>query len=240
MLEPRKFYRVENMVRAQTSRVQRQSSPTRHRAALWVLGKRVLPRNPLLLTPAEFEKNKLVLLSKVRLGEISIVRPDQVRIDSKNDGTLIYYPLNKPATFVEPPMGNVVDDVPAEPPVLEPVKDTFSNTEIAFESIETAPTPEPVSGIVEEHVSTETTAEVTTSAPESPHLCLLCREQPAKEGSSLCVECGQPALQVERKPIEIDTMPQEETPPEVVEDLAEETPKTAKQSRKNKNKGKKS
>lgn len=109
MLESRDCYRIKNMVRSITSRVQRQGSATRHRAALWIIGRKVLPNVPLLLKPAEFERHKLVLISKVVTGEISIVRPDGVRIDSLNDGTLIYFPPNKPATLTEPPMGDAAE-----------------------------------------------------------------------------------------------------------------------------------
>jgi hypothetical protein len=248
MLEPRKFYRVENMVRAQTSRVQRQASATRHRAALWVLGRRVLPRQPLLLTPAEYEQHKTVLLAKVRLGEISIVRPDQVRIDSKSDGTLIYYPLNKPATLVEPPMGT---PVVAEPDAviienLEPIADTTDEVVVESEFLplpDDAPTPVPdmVSGAVQEpHPDDVITSKLPVPEQDVPRMCAICREQPALDGMSTCTTCTPPPI--EHKPIEIDTMPQEETPPELAEEPVVVTPLEAPAvpSRKSKKKGKKS
>lgn len=258
MLEPRNFYRVENMVRAQTSRVQRQASATRHRAALWVLGRRVLPRQPLLLTPAEYEQNKTVLLAKVRMGEISIVRPDQVRIDSKSDGTLIYYHPNRPTSLVEPPMGTPVvaetvpvadpDTVPLVPP--EPVVDAAVDAAVdaVIESefpplSDDAPTPVPdvVSGAVQEpHPDDVITSKLPVLEQEAPRMCAICREQPALDGTSTCSVCTPPPI--EHKPIEIDTMPQEETPPETVEEpvVAPSTEAPAVPSRRSKRKGKKS
>lgn len=99
----RKYFKVENMVRSVSSRVQRQGAPLRHRAATWVLGRRVLPKRPILITPEEFAKNYDTLIAGVQAGEISITKPDGSRIDSRDDGTLVYYAPDGHITAVGSP-----------------------------------------------------------------------------------------------------------------------------------------
>jgi len=84
------FYLIQNMVRSQSSKLQRAMSPARHDVSLWVLGRRVLPKRPLTVSIAEFESNKDLLLKMVKEGRISIVTPDQTVIDSMSDGRLTF------------------------------------------------------------------------------------------------------------------------------------------------------
>jgi len=252
MLEPRQYYRIHNMVRAVTSRVQRQGATTRHKAALWVLGRRVLPKVPLMLSPKEYEENKTVLIAKVATGEISITRPDNVRIDSLNDGTLIYYPPHKPATLKEPPLGLVeqieqsqqegdLEGFPGatgatgpsgcptgplgEPgPVGDPDLLVETPGPAALEEAEAVPVP----------TSEKITAELLIPDEEGPRLCTKCHELPAMEGTSLCIICVQPmkdpevvpevASVEEVPPVQGDVPPEPEAAPEVAPEVAPAEP----------------
>lgn len=171
MLEHRNFYRIENMVRSPLSRVQRQGAVTRHRAALWILGKRVLPKVPLLLTEKEFEEHKELLLADVKLGKIAVVRPDQVRIDSTDDGALIYYPPGKPATRTEPPFEKAVKPA-SEGEDLKPEADAEVDTEEAV-----VPPSEAI------------TQELPALEAGLPRMCTNCHEVPAQEGADFCGTC---------------------------------------------------
>ena len=233
MLEPRKFYRIENMVRSQSSRVQRQGSLTRHRAALWVLGRRVLPKVPLLVSPEEYVKNEALLLDKVRSGEISIVQPDQIRVDSDPDGTLIYFapggqriyapdePTSGPTTA-----GEVVKPADEVITAKLPIKANSDTLPLCVTCRERAAIPGTV------YCSECAPKIVTDSSPEEdPKMCIKCHEQAAMLGFGTCPGCTpapveQPLSEqppVEDAPIEIDSTPQAETPvePTAAEEVAE-------------------
>lgn len=95
-------YEIRNMVRAQSSRIQRKMAPMRPRAVIFVLGQRVLPQVPIFISSQDFREHYDELIERVKSGEISIVRPDRVIIDSLPNGTLVYMPPNGPITFDEP------------------------------------------------------------------------------------------------------------------------------------------
>jgi hypothetical protein len=222
MLEPRNFYRVENMVRAVTSRLQRQSAVVKHRAVAWVLGKRVLPRVPLLITAKEFEDNKVSLLAKVQLGEISIVRPDQVRIDSNDAGQLLYFVPGKPPTSVEPPLAVTLS--PLVPQGEAPTSVVPEGVTGLDELVRQLETPE-FEGVVETPDSEKVTAELPVPDEAGPRVCIQCRELPATEDSALCANCAARGAQPDEVPqISLDTTAQEETP--VEEPAAEEFAET--------------
>lgn len=270
MLEARDFYRIENMVRSPLSRVQRQGAATRHRAALWILGRRVLPKVPLLLTKKEFDANKQTLLADVKLGKIAIVRPDQVRIDSTDDGALIYYPPGKPATREDPTAEvtkgedeggeEIVNDdgadEGAEKAGLELAEDTANEPsgEVATPASEAEtqelPTSEVPLSLAEEakvvFTPSEVAVEVVTEVPAEVPVEAASEVQevtPAEETTtgllpsleSVYPEAETPPAVVE-KPIELDTTPQDETPPEIEPEPEGEAKAPERKSRKKKGK----
>ena len=88
MAEAEKVYVIHNMCRAQSSRAQRAAAVTTHRAALWIDGKKVLPKRPLKLSVTTFNLLEDSIIKKLREGQLAFTTPEQYYVDSRPDGRI--------------------------------------------------------------------------------------------------------------------------------------------------------
>jgi hypothetical protein len=126
-----KSFMIHNMALAQSSKLQRAMATTRHSKSLYVLGRRVLPKRPVVISIAEFEANRNELLQLLREGQIAITDPDGAFVDSTPEGNLIILKEGERAKLamapnLPPPPPRLeeqrpVEDVPPPPPVVEMV-----------------------------------------------------------------------------------------------------------------------
>ena len=135
------LYLIHNMARDRSSRFQRTTSVTRHDVVLWVLGRRVIPKRPIAITPEEYTLHEQFLLGLVREGRISITTPDKTLIDSMPNGNLFYVTPGKPISLVDLV---ALQKKPAEPPTVEPVVVSVAPPIKAVEAKPVEKQPEPV------------------------------------------------------------------------------------------------
>jgi len=160
-------YEIRNMTKALSSRQQRATSPQRHRSAVWVLGKRVLPNRPITITGQEYRENYDDIISRVRSGEIAIHRPDRVVVDSLHDGTLIYFPPEGPPQMTDP--AEVVVQIKVD-------EDAEASGEVLH-------------AVDPEAITNDLNVENVTPS-DSPPLCIRCRDKVATDiDHGLCADC---------------------------------------------------
>ena len=83
-----KMYTIHNMCRAQSSRAQRAVAVTKHRAALWINGQKVLPKRPLKISVETFNRLESEIINKLREGRLAFTTPEQYYVDSRPDGRI--------------------------------------------------------------------------------------------------------------------------------------------------------
>ena len=81
-------YVIRNMCRAQSSRAQRATAVTQHRAALWVDNQKVLPKRPLKISVETFKRLESEIIKKLREGRLAFTTPEQYFVDSRPDGRI--------------------------------------------------------------------------------------------------------------------------------------------------------